>query len=71
MGMCKSIIGMANINAQELQDIYLLIPPISLQNQFAFIAQNIKRQKQQVKLQIEQSENLFQSLLQKAFEGNL
>ncbi|EIQ7136008.1 restriction endonuclease subunit S, partial [Escherichia coli] len=27
MNMCKSIVGMANINAQELQNIEILIPP--------------------------------------------
>ncbi len=34
-GMCKSIVGMANINAQELQDIKIPIPPLPLQNKFA------------------------------------
>ncbi|MNL94765.1 Type-1 restriction enzyme EcoKI specificity protein [compost metagenome] len=33
----KSIVGMANINAQEMQDIPLLLPPIELQNKFASI----------------------------------
>ena len=32
--MCKSIVGMANINAQELQDINILIPPKSLQDRY-------------------------------------
>ena len=29
--MCKSIVGQANINAQELQKIKLLVPPIEIQ----------------------------------------
>jgi type I restriction enzyme S subunit len=33
--MCKKIIGQANINAQELQDIDIILPPLSLQNRFA------------------------------------
>jgi type I restriction enzyme S subunit len=33
----KSIVGMANINAQEMQDIPLLLPPIELQERFANI----------------------------------
>lgn len=33
--MCKQIIGQANINAQELQNIDILIPPLDLQNRFA------------------------------------
>jgi type I restriction enzyme S subunit len=32
--LCKSIIGMANINAQELQDIKILLPPKTLQEDF-------------------------------------
>lgn len=32
--MCKSIVGMANINAQELQDIKILIPPRELQDRY-------------------------------------
>jgi type I restriction enzyme S subunit len=33
----KSIVGMANINAQEMQDIPLLLPPIELQDKYARI----------------------------------
>ena len=32
--MCKTAIGQANINAQELQNIRIYIPPIDLQQQF-------------------------------------
>lgn len=71
MGMCKNIIGMANINAQELQNISILIPPISFQNQFATQIQNIELQKEKVKTQIKASENLFQALLQKIFNRDL
>ena len=35
----KSIVGMANINAQEMQEIPLLIPPIELQEKYARIVQ--------------------------------
>lgn len=35
----KSIVGMANINAQEMQDIPLLLPPIQLQNKYAEIVE--------------------------------
>ncbi|BEA04083.1 type I restriction modification enzyme protein S [Escherichia coli] len=34
MNMCKSIVGMANINAQELQNIEILIPPKHLQDEY-------------------------------------
>jgi len=66
-GMCKNIIGMANINAQEFQDIDILFPPLPLQTRFATIIEGIERQKAVVRQQMAASENLFQRLLQDAF----
>ena len=34
LGMCKTAIGQANINAQELQNIGLYLPPVELQQRF-------------------------------------
>lgn len=65
--MCKNIVGMANINAQELQDIKILKAPIELQNQFAVRVQAIEAQKQQAQLELAKSEELFNSLLQQSF----
>lgn len=70
-GMCKNIIGMANINAQELQDIRLPVPPRGLQEQFKNRIAIISGQKQFLREQLKLSEGLFQSLLQKAFKGEL
>jgi type I restriction enzyme S subunit len=69
--MCKNIVGMANINAQELQDIKILKAPIELQNQFAERVKAIEAQKQQAQEALEKSEQLFQGLLQQAFKGEL
>lgn len=69
--MCKNIVGMANINAQELQNIQILKAPISLQNQFAERVQMIETQKEQAQESLAKSEYLFQSLLQRAFNGTL
>ena len=69
--MCKSIVGMANINAQEMQDIKILLPPIEMQNKYAAI---FKATNQRLKSN-GQSEGsltvLFFSLSQKAFRGEL
>ncbi len=59
------------MNKTICNSIPILLPPINLQNQFAKIAQNIQQQKQSIKQQMEQSENLFLSLLQRAFKGDL
>jgi type I restriction enzyme S subunit len=69
--MCKSIVGMANINAQELQKIKVLKAPIDLQNQFASIIEQIEKQKAQTQAELDRAETLYQSLLQRAFTGGL
>lgn len=71
VGMCKSIVGMANINAQEVQNIKIVLPPIELQNEFENI---VKTTKQKLKSFDKSSELLndnFNSLSQKAFAGEL
>lgn len=46
-------------------------PPIELQNQFAERVSVIEAQKQQAQLELAKSEELFASLLQRAFKGEL
>ena len=65
--MCKNIIGMANINAQELQEIDILQPPLPLQTYFAQLIGQIEGQKAVVRRQIVASEELFGRLLQESF----
>jgi len=60
-----------NINLDILRNLDVIAPPITLQNQFAEQIQNIEQQKEKLKLQMQESENLFQALLQKAFNGGL
>lgn len=71
INMCKSIVGMANINAQELQGIKIHIPPVNLQNQFAEKIALIEKQKELAKQSLKESDDLFNTLLQKAFKGEL
>jgi type I restriction enzyme, S subunit len=71
LGMCKSIVGMANINAQELQGIKILTPPIELQNQFAQIVEKTEALKNQYQQSLQELENLYGSLSQRAFKGEL
>ena len=69
--MCKNIVGMANINAQELQKIKTLKPPLHLQNQFAERIQAIELQKAKAEESLGKAEELFGVLLQRAFKGEL
>jgi len=55
----------------KIKEIKVGIPPLELQNQFANHIANIEKQKQQAQASLVQSNNLFNSLLQKAFTGEL
>jgi type I restriction enzyme S subunit len=59
------------INLSDLRSIELIKPPITLQNQFAERIQLIEAQKQQAQASLQKAENLFNSLLQRAFKGEL
>ena len=69
--MCKSIIGMANINAKEFQSISLPIPPRELQLQFKKKVYAIREHKLKLEMQLHQYDELFNALQQKAFNGTL
>lgn len=67
LDMCKAAIGQANINAQELQNIAIYIPPIELQKQYvAFVAQTDKS-KTAVKALLQKAETLKKALMQAYF----
>jgi restriction endonuclease S subunit len=56
---------------KEFKKFPFIYPPIKLQNQFAERVQIIENQKQQAQVAAQKSEDLFNSLLQKAFKGEL
>lgn len=67
LGMCKAAIGQANINAQELQDIGLYLPPVELQHQFVHFKAEVDKSKLAVKQSLEKLETLKKSLMQQYF----
>lgn len=69
--MCKSIVGMANINAKEFQAIPIPIPPVGRQRKFADIVKSILCQKDFLSSHLSELDVLFSSLQQRAFSGNL
>lgn len=60
-----------SITKSAVRELPLLYSPLELQNQFAEIIEKIEKQKQLAKKSLEKSEELFQSLLQRAFKGEL
>ena len=67
LGMCKTAIGQANINAKEMQNIGLYIPPIALQEQFVDLKNQIDKSKVEVQKALDQTQLLFDSLMQQYF----
>ena len=67
----KTSAGQYTINQQGLSSVELPIPPIELQNQFAQIVQKVEAQKEKNQKVIEQMDNLFNSLMQQAFNSGL
>ena len=59
------------IRAAKFKTIKIPVPPIKLQNEFAERIKEINAQKEQAQKSLEESENLFNALLQKAFKGEL
>lgn len=70
-GMCKAIVGQANINAQELQDIRVFIPPIELQKKYVKFTKQVDKFKFEMEQSLKELENNFNSLMQRAFKGEL
>jgi len=60
-----------NINLAILKDLNFPLAPITLQNQFAERVNLIEQQKASVQASFEKADELFNSLLQKAFKGGL
>lgn len=62
----KQAFNMANIRQVEIP-----LPPIGLQDRFARIVEKIELIKEKYQLSLFESENLFNSLMQRAFRGEL
>lgn len=64
-------ITMANLNKKIIYELKIVVPPIQLQNLFAEKIALIEKQKALAKQELKESEDLFNCLLQKAFNGEL
>ena len=67
LGMCKTAIGQANINAQEMQNIGIYIPPVDLQKGFVAYKQQVKKSKTTISRSLDKLETLKKALMQKYF----
>jgi type I restriction enzyme S subunit len=65
--MCKTIIGQANINAQELQKIPIALPPLALQDEFAAFAEEAGKSKFVMQQGLEKLETVYKALMGEYF----
>ncbi|HMN17906.1 MAG TPA: restriction endonuclease subunit S [Ignavibacteriaceae bacterium] len=68
---CIKGIGVPDLHLVEIKNFEILLPPLSLQQQFAEIVNKTEALKEKQKQSEQELENLFQSLMQKAFKGEL
>lgn len=61
--------SMLNISMQKLKDLSVIIPPIELQKQYGESYQKQNQAIANLKIASKESENLFQTLLQKSFKA--
>ena len=67
LGLCKAAIGQANINAQEMQNIGIYIPPIECQKEFVDFKAQVDKSKAVVQKALDEAQTLFDSLMQQYF----
>ena len=58
-----------NLLLSQMREFKVICPPIELQNQFAEIVENIEKQKELLNESLVELENNFNSLMQRAFNG--
>jgi type I restriction enzyme S subunit len=62
---------MGILNGAQLKEIEIILPPLPLQEKFAEIVQKFERVRRQQREATRQAEHLFQTLLHRAFRGEL
>ena len=60
-----------NLNVGMIKNYKIIVPPLDLQDKYSQIVKNIESQKALIKNSIQESEDLFNALVQKAFRGKL
>lgn len=63
--------SMKNISQKNFADIKIILPPISQQNLFAAFVEKIEKQKQILNDSLKELTDLFDSLMQDAFDGSM
>ena len=65
--IAKGAVNQANINSKELASINIIIPPLSLQQEFAAKVEAIEAMKAKVRLSLKEAETLFNERMEYYF----
>ncbi len=63
--------SMYNVSMEKFKGIVIMLPPLELQNQFATFVQQVNKLKFEMEQSLVELENNFNSLMQRAFKGEL
>ena len=63
----KKSVNQASINQEDVKSLEILVPPLSLQNQFAAFVERVNQQKQTVQQSLEKLELMKKALMQEYF----
>ena len=69
--MARGAVGQANINAMELRSIEFPVPPLPLQKKFAEHVSGIRAMEAEQVAGRARLDDLFQSMLHRAFRGEI
>lgn len=64
-------VAQPTVNLSEIREFKIIVPPLSLQEKFAQIVQRFERLRTQQREADRQAEHLFQTILHRAFRGEL
>lgn len=67
LGCAKQTTGIASINMRQLRALPTLVPPLSLQKQFAAFVERVDQQKQTIQQSLEKLELMKKALMQEYF----
>ncbi|WP_294379617.1 restriction endonuclease subunit S, partial [uncultured Clostridium sp.] len=69
--VCVGGIDKRQLNKEHIEEFPIIFPPIELQNQFADFVKVIDKLKVEVEKSLKEMENNFNSLIQRAFKGEI
>jgi type I restriction enzyme, S subunit len=68
----QNTVAQPNINAKQYgEELFIICPPLELQNRFAKIVEEIEAEKELLQKSMVELQNNFNSLMQRVFKGEL